>query len=145
MINAISSERLIPLRQELELCKYHLTIMRLRREAQYMLHTEHLDQEATVPPLMFHTLIENGITHSFKPTEQGDFWLSYERDDHNSRYILKNNGCLLQKLDLNAKVEDGMGIKYVKSRLEECYPGKWQLEYGLRDLKWEVTITLNHR
>jgi len=144
MIGAISSARLIPLQQELELCRYHLKIMSCRRSAQYFLHTEHLPEEASVPPLLFHSLIENGITHSFKPTEQGTFWLSSEEDDTQIRYIMKNDGSLLQKLSPDDPWEEGIGIKYVKSRLEESYPGKWQLEYGLRDSKWETVITVPH-
>jgi LytS/YehU family sensor histidine kinase len=144
MIGAISSRRLISLRQELELCRYHLKIMSCRRSARYFLHTEHLPEEVKVPPLLFHSLIENGITHSFKPTEQGTFWLSSEEDNTKIRYILKNDGSLLQKLSPDDLWEEGIGIKYVKSRLEENYPGKWQLEYGLRDSKWETVITIPH-
>ena len=145
MISAISSEHQIPLRQELELCRYHLKIMSYRWNAQYQLHAGQMDEEAPVPPLILHTLIENGFTHSFKPNEEGQFWISCEKENRLVRYTLKNNGSLLSKLPLDGQVEEGMGIKYVKSRLEESYPGKWELQYGMRDAMWEVIITLHRR
>jgi hypothetical protein len=44
------------------------------------------------------------------------------------------------KNENNPQIEEGLGFKYVKSRLEENYPGKWKLNYGMNDGFWEVKI-----
>ncbi|MEW6194928.1 MAG: histidine kinase [Bacteroidota bacterium] len=144
LINKISSEKEIPISQEIELCESHLELMGYRLEAKYELIKQNIDYSLKVPPLVFHTLIENGLTHAFKPKEDGKFWLTFNRANNFIEYKLLNNGSLLQEKqnqDEN-EIEEGTGVKYIKARLEESYPGKWQLNYGLKDNLWEVVIKI---
>jgi LytS/YehU family sensor histidine kinase len=143
LINKISAEKEIPIPQEIELCESHLELMGYRLEAKYELIKESIDFSLKVPPLLFHTLIENGLTHAFKPKEDGKFWLTFRRANNFLEYKLVNNGSLLKESQNENEIEEGTGIKYVKTRLEERYPNKWQLNYGMKNDLWEVVIKIN--
>lgn len=143
LINKISSEKEIPISQEIELCESHLELMGYRLEAKYELIKENIDYSLKVPPLLFHTLIENGLTHAFNPKEDGKFWLTFNKTNNFYEYRLLNNGSLLKENQNENEIEEGTGIKYVKTRLEERYPNKWQLTYGMKNDLWEVVIKIS--
>ena len=143
LINKISAEKEIPISQEIALCEYHLELMGYRLEAKYELIKENIDFSLKVPPLLFHTLIEIGLTHAFKPKEDGKFWLTFLRANNFLEYKLVNNGSLLKENQNENEIDEGTGIKYVKTRLEERYPNKWQLNYGMKNDLWEVVIKIS--
>ncbi len=144
MINEVVSKTQITVREELQLCRYHLDLMGYRRDAEYQLLCDGLCDDEMIPPLVFHTLIENGLTHALKPKENGTFWFFCQRNKSGTCFTIKNNGSLLetQKSILREEVTEGTGLKYVKSRLEEAFPGKWKLDYRLKEKMWEVEIFL---
>jgi len=144
IINAIAPEREIRITQELELCDQHLQVMGYRWDARYTFIRENIDESLTIPPLIFHTLIENGLTHAFNPRENGTFRLSMKKENDCVEYTLQNDGSRLRAIQQSPQreVEEGTGIKYVKTRLEERYPGQWRLQYGLVDSHWNVVITI---
>jgi LytS/YehU family sensor histidine kinase len=67
----VSALRRIPMKQEIDLCKAHLRIMSYRRGADYRLETSGLVEEEEIPPMIFHTLIENGLSHGYETKMQG--------------------------------------------------------------------------
>ncbi|MEL6253313.1 MAG: histidine kinase, partial [Bacteroidota bacterium] len=69
IMSEIAEEKLIPIMQEIDLCKYHIEIMRFRKELNYIFVQENIDPEEKIPPAIFHTLIENAITHSYPDKE----------------------------------------------------------------------------
>lgn len=144
IINNISSQSVIPITEEIRLCKYHLEIMGSRRDVQFELITEDIPEDEKVPPLIFHTLIENGLTHAYLPRENGRFWLQCEKTGQETMYKLKNDGSQLQNFAKQKKsdIEEGLGLTYVKARLEESFPAKWKIDYRLDDGFWEVTIQI---
>jgi hypothetical protein len=145
MINQIFDQKFITLKKEVELCETHLKIMSLRLGADYKLVVAGLSADEFVPPMIFHTLIENALTHSFKTQESGTINLECIREDTTAKYIISNRGSRLK--DIHEKdpkeIQEGMGIKYIKARLEESYPGKWNLYYKLKNDLWEVTILIS--
>ena len=142
LINRVSSEMTIPLKEEIQLCEYHLQLMSLRNEVQYRLVQENVDKDDAVPPMIFHTLIENGLSHAYQPKEAGTFRLCVEKNHRSVRYRLSNDGSLLKLFSQKPRIqiEEGLGMKYIKARLEERYPARWRVEYGLKNGKWEVEI-----
>jgi len=139
LLNEVMAEKEISLAREIELCNHHLKVMGIRRAATYTLVVQDIPANETIPPMVLHTLIENGLTHAFKPKERGYFWLAVERTNGMIRYQLQNNGSQIRKHPMHA-IEEGMGLKYVRARLEERYPGQWNLRYGMHGEKWEVII-----
>jgi len=144
IINKISAEKEITIEEEIELCKLHLELMGYRFTANYEFVTEGNYCGQKIPPLIFHTLVENALTHSYLPKENGTFKFSFENGGKTTRYKLTNDGSQITMLNQkpNEEINEGMGIKYVKSRLEENFPGRWSLNYGLFNNNWEVEIIL---
>ncbi|RYG17150.1 MAG: regulator, partial [Chitinophagaceae bacterium] len=64
IINNIAEEALIPIRQEIELCKRHISVMSFRKEVNYQWEEFNIDENELIPPAILHTILENGITHS---------------------------------------------------------------------------------
>jgi len=145
ILNDILAKKEIPVVQEIKLCEYHLKVMGYRWDAKYHLVTKGIPENGKIPPLMLHTLVENGLTHAFKPKESGTFWLSYEKQNGGVRYCMQNDGSLVKGVLDASNLEEGMGLKYVKARLEERYPQRWSVEYGVKDDKWEVLIQIREK
>jgi hypothetical protein len=144
MINRIADKKLIPLHQEIDLCKTHLKLMGFRMGSTYELITEGLDEGDEVPPMIFHTLVENALTHSFETREKGTIRLACEKTDQQTVYRLSNNGSRLKEISRKSKdeIHEGMGLKYIKARLNESYSNKWSLDCTLDDDQWKVVIVL---
>ncbi len=142
LINRISGEMEIPMEEELRLCRLHLELMGYRRNANYQLLTDGDCLGFSIPPMVLHTLIENGLTHAFKPKENGNFRFHCQRQGHKTVYRLENDGSNLAEMlkGSSARIEEGMGMKYVRARLAEAYAGKWHLDYGLDKGIWFVQI-----
>jgi len=144
VINKVASEKQIFMEEEIQLCDSHLKLMGHRWNARYSLEKEGILLQEKIPPLILHTLIENGLTHSYHPKESGTFQLIRIEKNGTIQYCMRNDGSLLKQLTERSQEEisEGMGYKYVKTRLEESYPGKWSLYYGMKDNLWEVMIEI---
>ncbi|WP_433812603.1 histidine kinase [Flavobacterium johnsoniae] len=140
IMNSISEETLIPLRQEIELCKKHLEVMSFRKELSYKWEEKNIDENEEIPPAIIHTIIENGITHSL-PLNDGSitFCLSFTREKKYKQYTLltvaKNRNK--KKSDLN-----GTGFKYIKARLNESYGNNWQFNSFAVEEGWLTEIKI---
>jgi LytS/YehU family sensor histidine kinase len=87
-----------------------------------------------IPPAIFHTLIENAITHNGYRDDRVTFRLEELREGDLRRYVLTTPAT---KKDRQA---DGLGLKYVKTRLEEMFPGRWRVESVPLGSQWTTTI-----
>lgn len=142
-INRASSRSTIPLEDEIQLCRNHLELMGYRNDASYELRADEPTARVDVPPLLLHTLVENGLTHAFGTGESGAFELHCEEDaDGWISFRLRNGGSRLHKLRdmVEETVEEGLGLRYVRARLQERYPDGWNLDYGLDGDHWETRI-----
>ena len=117
--------------------------MGYRRDVHFELTAENIPLNEEIPPLVFHTLIENGLTHAFQPRENGRFWLRYEKIDSEVVFTIKNNGSRLREsMQKHSEIKEGLGLRYVKARLEESFPGKWTIEHVMDQGLWKVTIRI---
>lgn len=120
LFSTISHKKQIPVKDELKLVRHYLSIMAVRKNAVFNLNTENLDEEENIPPGVFLTLVENGITHGYENRGTGNFTISEKKDKNSRQYTIFNDGAG------NGAVSDrGMGIPYVVSRLEESYGKKF--------------------
>lgn len=133
----MASERTVPLHVELDLCRRHLEIMSARKERRFALDVRVLDEGARVPPAILHTLIENGITHDDVGNGDVRFLLKEERSAGRRRYTLAG-----PRGAAGDEGVEGTGLRYVKARLEESFPGDWQFDGGARDGCWVTSIDL---
>lgn len=131
----VSAAVSIPMAREIALCRAHLTVMSGRTATRFVLRTDGVDEAASIPPAVFHTLIENAITHNAYAQGEVVFALREERQDRTRRYVL--DAPVTRVTTVNG---DGTGLRYVKARLEESYPGRWRYAAFADEQTWTTTI-----
>lgn len=140
LFNQIENQTLIPITQEIALCRTHLEIMEYRKEINYSWQEEGVDVEEKIPPAVIHTLLENGITHSL-PLEDNNikFKLIFESNSHYKCYTFLTFAAGVRQ---SGSKEEGTGLKYIKARLTESYHSKWDFTSEPTGHGWKNTIKI---
>lgn len=136
-VTKILGQPLIPIEDEIQMCRTHLEIMEFRKDAHFTFEVEGIEGNETVPPGLFHTLMENALTHGYAHKKKGHIRLSKKYLLNAIQYRFFN--------DSEGEIEstgNGAGLKYVETQLEEHFPGRWRLEAGRVKGGWEVVITV---
>ncbi len=141
LLSIMSKKKLVPIHQEIEICKAHLRIMSIQQKASYKMKVNGVIGDEMIPPIVIHTLVENGITHGYSGNQDANFELSKQETSSSILYHLFNDSAI-KKTDLMHT--SGTGLKYVEARLEECYPGKWKLHSNKIKNGWESIIEIKH-
>ena len=141
LLNQIENQTLIPIAQEIALCRAHLEIMGYRKEINYGWAQEGIDEAQKIPPAVLHTLLENGITHSLPLADNSlHFKLVYEANDSCRTYSFLTYAAPMQPATGTRK--EGTGLKYVKARLTESYQTAWAFTSEPAPHGWKNTITI---
>ena len=122
----MAARRSVSLHEELELCRRHLEIASLRNDRTFQLTSSGDSAELAIPPAVLHTLVENAVRHNHLEGSL-TLHLTVVHGDEQVRYTL-DAPCRVP--DEKRQVRDGTGLRYVRSRLEELFPGDWHLEHG---------------
>jgi hypothetical protein len=139
-VRNVSDDELIDLEVELNLCRTHLEVMSLRTQSQLKLTVNFDPAGQRLPPLLFHTLIENGLTHSVLSGEAGEFFIDRKTSKTQQTYIVRNTGSLLSEAP--SVIKEGFGLTYIRKRLQHSFPDMWNLSYRIDNGFWVVEITL---
>jgi hypothetical protein len=134
----IVGEKVVPIGEEIRICRTHLEVMSLRHDKSFTLRVEGIEAGEKIPPLVFHTLVENGLTHGYAGKDSGVFILSRNEDEGGIRFTLYNDGAS----GSGNTDSSGLGLKYVRARLEEAYGRKWRLDSHAVEGGWVVTIAI---
>ncbi|WP_412069826.1 histidine kinase [Rubrivirga sp. IMCC43871] len=137
LLAEVAGETTVPLARELALCRTHLDVMGYRRDVRFHLDADGVDLEAPIPPATLHTLVENAITHNAYPPGDVRFALSESRADGHRRYTLTTPLADAPEV----RPERG-GLRYVRARLEESFPGRWALRSDASADAWVTTLEL---
>ncbi|MGE8845446.1 7TM diverse intracellular signaling domain-containing protein [Leptospira terpstrae] len=133
----LTNKKTISISEEINICKRYLEIMSLRKESKFEFKTEGVSPKDMIPPIVLLTLVENGVTHGYQGKNSGIFTLKKKKDKNKTKYILFNDGLPTTKSD-----SLGTGMKYIKSRLQEAFPNKWDFTSKMVTGGWENTITV---
>lgn len=136
LLGEVSGRPEIPLEQELALCRCHLAVMGYRRDLRFSLETEGVVPEPTVPPAIFHTLVENGVSHHGGAPDHV-FRLKMETVTEGTRYIFT-----APTVRDSLPSEEGTGLRYIKARLQERYPDRWTFRHGPVPGAWQTIIEI---
>ncbi len=138
LITKASSQNLIPIKEEIELCKMHLSIMEYRKNACFEFQIIGVKGNEQVPPGVFHTLVENGITHGYSSKNKGVFILTKEEKTQEIIYTLFNDS----EVEVGKEITIGTGIRYVQAALEEHFDQKASMTWGANESGWTVSIVI---
>jgi sensor histidine kinase YesM len=140
LFNQIEDQTLIPITQEIALCRTHLEIMKYRKEIDYFWEEEGIESGQTIPPAILHTLLENGITHSMPMADNSiKFRLVFESNSDHKCYTFLTFALVRQTM---GDREEGTGLKYIKARLTESYHSKWDITSEPTNHGWKNTIKI---
>ncbi len=134
----VVEKKTISILDEIDLCRAHLAVMSLRQGRSYTLRSRNIRGDEQIPPMIFHTLIENGLTHGFAGRTRGQFVLARQTGADRTRYIIFNNGSR----EAVSSEGSGTGMRYVQTRLEEAWPARWKIRTGSVRGGWRVVIDI---
>ncbi|MGD9487398.1 MAG: histidine kinase [Calditrichaceae bacterium] len=134
-ITRVSGETLIEIEDELKICQIHLDIFNAKQISQFILESKGILADTHIPPMIFHTLIENGLTHSNQ--EKGRFVIEQRETEKSMIFRITSEPLIKQSFE-----GDGLGVSYIKSRLEQAFPGKWEFSSQANGNAWETKIVI---
>jgi LytS/YehU family sensor histidine kinase len=124
-ISSMTGAATVSMAQELELCRLHLRVMSLRQNQPFELRADHVRLDAPVPPAIFHTLVENALSHNHYT--DGAVFLLEEETAGPDRRIYR----LRTPLKTTAPAaSSGKGHHYVRARLRDVFGEHWQFSSG---------------
>ncbi len=144
VMSAMANQKLVPLAQELCLCRSHLEIMGFRTQIKFLLNTVELNENVMVPPAIFHTLLENAISHNHYRSGSIVFSLSLVEQENTCvfRFIAPLVAAQHGEATDRIKSEGGTGLRYIKARLEESFSQHWSLHEEAQATQWITQITI---
>jgi LytS/YehU family sensor histidine kinase len=134
---SMSGQALVPLAEELALCRYHLEVMSYRNQSSFALVSDGVDTQRKVPPAIFHTLLENAITHNS--------YLGHTVFTLETSFIGKRTAYRLRSPlagERGRRSGDGRGHSYVRARLEEAFGDDWLFSAGIVGDEWIDTLEM---
>lgn len=151
-----SDKRLISVKEEIALCKRHLKIMEYRKQKKYLLKNDIVNMNEQIPPAIFHTLIENGVTYNLNNSDSVCFLISEQIFKKGKKFIITVNyssNCTTPTKDEEIKIKEqfnnyskditeGTGLKYIRSRLTETYGNNWKLDFYGNKTVWVTEIEI---
>jgi len=134
-ITRVSDKKLIPIGDEIKICQVHLDVFNTKQSKHFRLETKNIIAETRIPPMIFHTIVENGLTHAKE--EMGRFLIEQQDSEKETSFCISSEPLIDQIHD-----GEGLGMTYVKSRLEQAFPGKWRLTSEAKENAWVTTIII---
>lgn len=138
MLNRVADQRLIPLDDELSLCRAHLDVMSYRQERQYELRVQG-DTGIEIPPAAIHTLLENALTHADPNLECLQFDLTIAREEGRATLTL---ACPSGRGPTTDETREGTGLGYVRARLKEAFGESARIDSGPTRDGWTTRIEI---
>ncbi len=133
------NRELVPLENEIALCKQYLSIESLRMEERLVLNwqIDNAPMDALIPPLVLQPLLENAVYHGIEPIPEGGEITILIEQKHNELIIKISNPC-------NAKNNDHDGNKMALKNIKERLTLHFDLEASIkhRTINHQYTVTL---
>ncbi len=148
LLGQMSHRELVPLADEIVLCRRHLEVMSYRVDKAFSLVTEGVNEKLLVPPGIIHTLIENAFTHG-RFADGAEFVLSLSKADGRAELVLITPA--VDAVRSPDKSAGGEGLDYVRKRLAAAFGesasfadgpganGGWVTRIGFRDCDIECS------
>ncbi|HVS29823.1 MAG TPA: histidine kinase [Thermoanaerobaculia bacterium] len=135
ILATMANHSLVPAEDELRLCRTHLANMSMRKDVAYELEVDGVDGRQLVPPAVFHTLVENAITHGTPSPRSVTFRLSARAAGHRIRYTFEAPAP-----DEDPPVTRGGGTRYIEARLREAWGEAWSFRQHRAGTTWRAEI-----
>lgn len=129
-VHLYSQLDLVTVAQEVELCEAHIRIMGIRYDKEIRFETGDLDPDEKIPPLIFHTLVENAFFHQ----NVSEIRIETIAPSH---FVLSVQGVV--RVDQKGL---GIGASYIEARLRTAYGEAWELKDRATPDGWVTEIRI---
>ena len=134
---------LVPLAQEIALCRQYLALEKLRLEERLIVQwqIDDMPPDALIPPLLLQPLIENAVYHGIEPLATGGVITIQIYTKRNEVHLILNN-------PYNTKNNHNSGNKMALNNIKERLTLHFDLEASLKSIqtdgRYQVHIILPH-
>jgi len=135
---------LVPLAQEIALCRQYLALEKLRLNERLIVQwqIDDMPPDALIPPLILQPLIENAVYHGIEPLANGGtISIQIYTKQHEIHLVLKNP-CSTQNNHHNG---NKMALNNIKERLTLHFDLEASLKSKQENGEYEVHIILPHQ
>ncbi|OYY49816.1 MAG: sensor histidine kinase [Methylophilales bacterium 28-44-11] len=135
------NRELVPLAQEIALCRQYLALEKLRLEDRLKVHwdIEQMPPDAMIPPLILQPLLENAVYHGIEPlTDGGEITVHITRK-HEELAITISNPF---HADKDRHSGNKMALKNIKERLLLHFDLEASLRSKVHDHQYSVNIRI---
>lgn len=134
---------LVPLAQEIALCRQYLALEKLRLDERLNIHwkIDDMPPDALIPPLLLQPLIENAVYHGIEPMTAGGMITIQIYSRQNEVHLLIKNPCSTQG---HHHQGNKMALKNIKERLTLHFDLEASLKSTLVNGEYEVHIVVPH-
>jgi two-component system, LytTR family, sensor histidine kinase AlgZ len=134
---------LVPLAQEIALCRQYLALEKLRLEERLKIEwkIDDMPPDALIPPLLLQPLIENAVYHGIEPLADGGKITIQIYTKRNEVHLLLNNPYSIKN---TRHIGNQMALKNIKERLTLHFDLEASLQTKLSNGEYQVHITLPH-
>lgn len=134
---------LVPLAQEIALCRQYLALEKLRLEERLIIEwqIDDMPPDALIPPLLLQPLIENAVYHGIEPLATGGTITIQIYTKRNEVHLVLSNPYNASNTRL---IGNKMALKNIKERLTLHFDLEASLKSTQINGQYQVHITLPH-
>jgi len=132
---------LVPLAQEIALCRQYLSLEKLRLDERLNIQwqIDDMPPDALIPPLVLQPLLENAVYHGIEPLAAGGTITIQIYTKRNEVHIVLSNPYNTQNIHHNG---NKMALKNIKERLTLHFDLEASLKSSQSNNEYQVHITL---
>lgn len=136
------NRELVPLAQELALCRQYLALEKLRLEERLQIdwQIEQVPPDALMPPLILQPLLENAVYHGIEPMPQGGTINIHIEVKNKEVHLRLSNPYLPQKHQQHHG--NRMALNNIRERLMLYFDAEASLHSDCRDGRYQVEIVI---
>jgi two-component system sensor histidine kinase AlgZ len=138
------NRQLVPLHQELELCRQYLSLEKLRLGDRLRLnwHIENMPEDALIPPLVLQPLLENAVYHGIEPFQEGgEITINLYRSRDQVNMVLTNP----YRLEGDHHNGNKMALNNIRERLSLHFDAEAQVITKVTGSQYRVHIVIPYR
>lgn len=138
------NRQLVPLENELELCRQYLSLEKLRLGDRLHLvwHTDNTPNDALIPPLVLQPLLENAVYHGIEPFQEGgEIHINLYRSRDQVHLVLTNP----YRAEGGHHSGNKMALANIRERLALHFDAEAQLMTKINGGQYRVHIVIPYR
>jgi two-component system, LytTR family, sensor histidine kinase AlgZ len=138
------NRELVPLAQEISLCRQYLALEKLRLDERLLVtwQINAMPPDAMVPPLVLQPLLENAVYHGIEPLSDGGEVIIQIYTAHNEVHLLLSNPLTDEQPRTSG---NKMALANIRERLALHFDVAATLSSSVRDGRYEVHIVLPYQ